>query len=222
MSNIGRLSNSQQVQQLQQTEALQQTRPQTSSVVANEPALIRDVHETKAKTNTLVGGAQPLSPPSVPQNQMTEDLVAGAASFGVTLQDVGSRPMRTGDGLLVAFLKLQMLADNDDNRAQALRDIGLRTLRDSAHGEGGWSNVLYTAASRAGTEGLSSALNSEAELMNARNALFALLSGDRPDQAGRAEALADMDRHRNEIAKLVLDMIDRQVETKVASAPVRL
>lgn len=222
MSNIGKLGNPQQVQQLQQTEAPKQTKAETANVIANDPALIKDVHETKQKTTSLVGGAQPLSPPSVPQNQMTADLAEGAASFGSSLHHVGSRPMRSGDGLLVAFLKLQLLAGDQDNRAQNLSEMGRRTLRDSSHGEGGMSNVFYAAANRAGTEGLGSALSSEAEMMNARNALLALLSGDRPDQEGRAEASVEADRHRNEIAKLVLDLVDRHNDTKVASAPVRL
>ena len=222
MSNIGRLGNPQQVQQLQQSETPQKTQNATSSVAVNDPAPIKDVHETQKKTNNLVGGAQPLSPPAVPHNQMTEDLVEGAASFGATLHDVGSRPMRSGDGLLVAFLKLQLLAGGEDNRAQNLSDMGRRTLRDSAHGEGGMANVFYAAANRAGTEGLGSALSMEAEMMNARNSLLALLSGERPDQEGRAEAVAEVDKHRNEIAKLVLDLVDRHMSTKAASAAVRL
>ncbi len=80
---------------------------------------------------------------------------------------------------------------------------------------GGW--VLGAAATlmtRAGTLGMQALLaNAEAQLQLA-NELMALLSGIRPDAKAKDEAIQEMDRCRNEVAKLTLDFIDSHTEAK--------
>ncbi|MBI5508117.1 MAG: hypothetical protein HY903_05135 [Deltaproteobacteria bacterium] len=86
-------------------------------------------------------------------------------------------------------------ADNLYSRAAAL---------ESSYATG----LGTTNAIRAGTIGLQALLKNEEAQVEIANNITALLAGQRPDQRRLHEAWKEVDQQRNDVAKLVLDLID--------------
>lgn len=187
-----------QAQQTQEAEAVRK-----SSKVE-----VQDVSESVVATPSTQVEGTVVTPPTTKSESFTSEQVSGATSFGNTLGGLGAIPY-ANEGLLLAFLKLQLLDGNLDNTSQNLLNLGKLTLRGLAHNDEGVLGLIATNQIRAGTEGLNVALRAADALKQMRNELVALLAGIRPDVKGRAEAFAEVDKIRNEVARLVLDVAQK-------------
>ncbi|MFC1609936.1 hypothetical protein ACFL6C_03175 [Myxococcota bacterium] len=187
----------------------------------------QEVSETRVPTTAIKDATQPsatsqakevastLPPPGIPLESFSAAQVAGADSFANNLRTIVPSGSTSND-VTLAFLKLQLLEETNDQMAKNLLNTGKLTLRNVTHGDEGVMGAL-TNQVRAGTEGLNAALKTTDQLQQQRNQLIALLAGIRPDVELRADSLVDVDKLRNQIADLVMELIDKYVEANEGS-----
>lgn len=158
-----------------------------------------------------------LRPPKPPDIRLSADMVGGASAFSASLEAIDrSIDRRSDEGLLLAFMRLQMLDNSVQQRDGLVSDLLRRDMRSSAHnGATNVMNVFFSVSQRAGTEAL---LRTAAEESKEKNDLAELLAGNRPDQEGKRTALEEIDQNRLEVAKLVLEVVDRHLATKANTA----
>ncbi len=185
--------------------------PAGSIEALNRRAIAPDPRRAEVQRAAVMPPSPPLSP----------ELVDGALAFSADLTALNDGiALRSGDGLIVAFLRLQMLDQTQKQQDDLTSDLLRRDMRTTAH-EGATTamNVFFSQNRRAGTEAL---LRDAEDKTQAKNALLALLSGDKPDQKGRRNAIQEIDEKRQEVAQLVLNVIDKHLATNAAMRPISI